>query len=72
MTTINPMSTFIDRFPAAAERMEDAVDSVRPGDLDSGAKFAAAKLEMQRDMWATQLSLKTRHGLLKKILTEVR
>jgi hypothetical protein len=68
----SPMNRFVERLGAFTARAREVVDNADFTDSDSATEYLQALQEVQMMNWATESSLKSRNGLLKKIMTELR
>lgn len=71
MSSIDPMSSFIKNFASKQDAFKKEINSLSLSG-QQGKRFVEAVQEMQREMIAVQISMRTRHGLVKKVMNELR
>ena len=72
MSSSKPMNRFVEGLGSFTAQAGDVVENADFTDPDSATEYLQALQEVQMMNWATDSSLKSRNGLLKKIMTEIR
>lgn len=71
MNSNNPMDRFVTGFGPTLKQFHDSTDDMELADPNDRVEYLQALQEMQMTNWATGIAVTRRHGLLKKILTEI-
>ena len=72
MSTQGPMEKYMHALGPAIAAFEEEMQDVDFRDLESGRRYIRGLQELQLHNWAAGMAAGKRHGLLKKIMEEVR
>ncbi|UXH79521.1 hypothetical protein [Roseateles amylovorans] len=72
MSVNDPLSSFVNDFAHKHATFDKDIQESLSLEGPSGQRFVETVQSMQREMLAVQISLRTRHGLLKKVMNELR
>lgn len=72
MNSLNPMDQRLDEVQVAERRFDARRDALNLADPANATAYLNAFQEMQLSLRAADLTLRSRHGLLKKVMAELK
>ncbi|MBV6322449.1 type III secretion protein HrpF [Duganella violaceipulchra] len=72
MNSNNPMDRFVSALGSNMRQFDEMVADLQPVNPDDAQTYLLALQEMQMTNWAAGVATTRRHGLLKKIMAEIR